>query len=80
MTVTKTVVNMGAYLGNSIFVVSLSLIIHFGVATLFEVQQRATDFGALYAALVIVLVPTVILYLVGQKYLIGSLNVGGVKE
>jgi len=51
-----------------------------GVANLFEVQQRATDFGALYAALVIVLIPTVIIYLIGQKYLIGALNVGGVKE
>jgi N-acetylglucosamine transport system permease protein len=51
-----------------------------GVSALFEVQQRATDFGALYAALVIVLVPTAILYLIGQKYLIGALNVGGIKE
>ena len=51
-----------------------------GVANLFEVQQRATDFGALYAALVIVLVPTVIIYLIGQRYLIGSFNLGGVKE
>jgi len=51
-----------------------------GVANLFEVQQRATDFGALYAALVIVLIPTVIIYLIGQKYLIGALNMGGVKE
>ena len=51
-----------------------------GVANLFEVQQRATDFGALYAALMIVFVPTVIIYLIGQKYLIGAFNMGGVKE
>ena len=51
-----------------------------GVATLFEVQQRATDFGALYAALVMVLLPTAIMYLIGQKYLIGAFNMGGVKE
>jgi len=50
-----------------------------GVARLFEVQQRATDFGALYAALMVVLVPTVIIYLIGQKYLIGAFNMGGVK-
>ena len=50
-----------------------------GVAALFEVQQRATDFGALYAALMVVLVPTAIIYLIGQKYLIGSFNMGGVK-
>jgi len=50
-----------------------------GVANLFEVQQRATDFGALYAALMVVLVPTAIIYLIGQKYLIGAFNMGGVK-
>jgi len=50
-----------------------------GVARLFEVQQRATDFGALYAALMVVLIPTVIIYLIGQKYLIGAFNMGGVK-
>lgn len=50
-----------------------------GVATLFEVQQRATDFGALYAALMVVLVPTAIIYFIGQKYLIGSFNMGGLK-
>jgi N-acetylglucosamine transport system permease protein len=50
-----------------------------GVANLFEVQQRATDFGALYAALMVVLVPTAIIYFIGQKYLIGSFNMGGVK-
>ena len=50
-----------------------------GVANLFEVQRRATDFGALYAALMMVLVPTVIIYLVGQKYLISGIS-GGLKE
>jgi len=50
-----------------------------GVANLFEVQQRATDFGALYAALMVVLVPTVIIYLIGQKYLLGAFNMSGVK-
>jgi len=51
-----------------------------GVANLFEVQQRMTDWGALYAALIVVLIPTVIIYIIGQKYLIGSFNMGGVKE
>jgi len=50
-----------------------------GVASLFEVQQRATDYGALYAALMVVLVPTAIIYLIGQKYLIGAFNMSGVK-
>jgi N-acetylglucosamine transport system permease protein len=51
-----------------------------GVANLFEVQRRATDFGALYAALMIVLVPTVIIYLIGQRHLIKGIGVGGIKE
>ena len=51
-----------------------------GVANLFEVQQRATDFGALYAALMMVLVPTVIIYLIGQQYLIKGIGAGGIKE
>lgn len=51
-----------------------------GLANLFEVQQYATDWSALFAALIIVLVPTIIIYLVGQKYLIGGISMGGLKE
>jgi N-acetylglucosamine transport system permease protein len=51
-----------------------------GLARLFVVQQYATDWGALFAALIIVLVPTTILFLIGQKYLIGGMNLGGIKE
>ena len=51
-----------------------------GVANLFEVQRRATDFGALYAALMIVLVPTLIIYFIGQRYLTKGIAMGGVKE
>jgi N-acetylglucosamine transport system permease protein len=51
-----------------------------GVANLFEVQRRATDFGALYAALMIVLVPTIIIYLIGQRHLIKGIGAGGLKE
>ena len=54
--------------------------LNLGLANLFEVQQRATDFGALYAALIIMLIPTIIIYLIGQKHLIGALNTGGIKE
>jgi len=50
-----------------------------GVANLFEVQKRATDFGALYAALVLVLVPTVIIYLIGQRHLVKGIAAGGLK-
>lgn len=50
-----------------------------GLARLYEVQQYATDWGALFAALVLVLIPTVIMFAIGQKYLLGGINVGGVK-
>jgi N-acetylglucosamine transport system permease protein len=51
-----------------------------GLAHLFQVQRRATDFGALFAALVIVLVPTIGIYLVGQRYLLKGISAGGLKE
>jgi N-acetylglucosamine transport system permease protein len=51
-----------------------------GLAHLYQVQKRATDFGALFAALVIVLVPTIIIYLVGQKSLLKGIGAGGIKE
>lgn len=50
-----------------------------GVAALYEVQRYATDWGALFAALVMVLVPTALLYTMGQKYLVEGIQVGGVK-
>lgn len=51
-----------------------------GLAHLFQVQKRATDFGALFAALVIVLIPTIVIYLLGQQYLLKGISAGGVKE
>ena len=51
-----------------------------GLAHLYQVQRRATDFGALFAALVIILIPTIIIYLVGQKYLLKGVGAGGLKE
>ncbi|MDR1060696.1 MAG: carbohydrate ABC transporter permease [Clostridiales bacterium] len=50
-----------------------------GLANLYEQQRYATDWGALFAALMLVLAPTIALYAVGQKYLIQGINVGGVK-
>lgn len=50
-----------------------------GLANLYEVQRYATDWGALFAALVLVLVPTILLFVVGQKYLMQGISVGGVK-
>lgn len=51
-----------------------------GLANLYEVQRFATDWGALFAGLVMVLVPTVILYLFGQRYLLQGIAAGGLKE
>ena len=51
-----------------------------GLANLYEVQQYATDWSALFAALIIVLVQTIFIYLIGQKQLIGGVGMGGIKE
>ena len=51
-----------------------------GLAHLYQVQRRATDFGALFAALVIVLIPTIIIYLLGQRYLLKGISADGIKE
>lgn len=50
-----------------------------GLANLFEVQKYATDWGALFAALVIVMIPSGLVYLLGHKKLTSGLSVGGVK-
>lgn len=50
-----------------------------GMANLFEVQKYATDWGALFAGLVIIMVPTVIIYLIGQRYLLQGIGAGGLK-
>lgn len=50
-----------------------------GLANLMEVQRYATDWGALFAGLVIVLLPTVLLYAFTQKKLTEGLQMGGLK-
>lgn len=50
-----------------------------GLVNLFEVQRYATDWGALFAALIIILVPTLMLYIAGQKRLTQGMNIGGLK-
>lgn len=50
-----------------------------GLANLFEVQRYATDWGALFAGLVIVLVPTLLIYILAHEKLTTGMNVGGVK-
>jgi N-acetylglucosamine transport system permease protein len=50
-----------------------------GLARLYEIQRYATDWGALFAALAIVLLPTIGLFAVGQRYLIQGVSAGGIK-
>lgn len=50
-----------------------------GLQRLYEIQRYATDWGALFAALTIVLVPTVIMFALGQRYLIEGISAGGLK-
>lgn len=50
-----------------------------GLANLMEVQRYATDWGALFAGLVIVLAPTVLLYAFMQKKLTEGMQMGGLK-
>lgn len=50
-----------------------------GITAMYEMQRYATDWGALFAALVMVLIPTAAIYAVGQRYLMQGICVGGVK-
>lgn len=51
-----------------------------GLVNLYEVQRYATDWGALFAGLMIVLIPTVLVYLFAQDRLTQGMSMGGVKE
>ena len=42
-------------------------------------QNYATDWCALFAGLVIIMIPTIIIYLIGQRYLLQGIGAGGVK-
>ena len=50
-----------------------------GLQNLMEVQKFATDWGALFAGLVIVMVPTMVIYSLVHKKLTEGVNIGGVK-
>lgn len=49
------------------------------MAHLYEVQRYATDWGTLFAALVIALVSTLLIFMIGQKYIVQGMNIGGLK-
>ena len=50
-----------------------------GLQNLMEVQKYATDWGALFAGLVIVMLPTMIIYSLVHKKLTEGVNIGGIK-
>ncbi|REB10102.1 carbohydrate ABC transporter permease [Sporosarcina sp. BI001-red] len=50
-----------------------------GLANLMEVQRFATDWAALFAGLVLVLLPTITLYALTQKKLTEGMSMGGLK-
>lgn len=50
-----------------------------GLKNLMEVQKFATDWGAMFAGLVIVMVPTMVFYAIVQKRLTSGLSLGGLK-
>ncbi|WP_139993504.1 carbohydrate ABC transporter permease [Paenibacillus paridis] len=50
-----------------------------GLSNLMQIQQFATDWGSLFAGLVIVLAPTILVYALLQKKLTEGMSLGGVK-
>lgn len=50
-----------------------------GLKNLMAVQRTATNYGIMYAGLVVVMLPTLILYILVQKQLIQGMTAGGLK-
>ena len=50
-----------------------------GLVNLYEVLRYRTDWGALFAGLTIITVPTMIVFLIGQKKLVEGISIGGLK-
>ena len=50
-----------------------------GLLNLMQAQQSAAQYGILYAGLVMVMLPTLVLYICVQKKLIQGMTVGGLK-
>ena len=50
-----------------------------GLMNLMKAQNAAAEYGQMYAGLVIVMLPTLILYIIVQKKLTQGMTVGGIK-
>ncbi|XVV15242.1 carbohydrate ABC transporter permease [Actinoplanes sp. CA-131856] len=67
------------------FIISLTLLpgdnktVQVGLLNLFTAQKAAADYGRLYAGMVIVIVPVLIVYALVQRRLIEGMAAGGVK-
>lgn len=51
-----------------------------GLTNLYQVARGKAEYGRLYAGLVIIMLPTLILYILVQKRLTQGMTVGGIKE
>ena len=51
-----------------------------GLVILTETQERAAEWGQLFAGIIIVMIPVVVIYIMFQRMLISGLNTGAVKE
>ena len=51
-----------------------------GLMNLMKAQNAAAQYGQMYAGLVMVMLPTLILYILVQKKLTQGMNVGGLKD
>ena len=67
------------------FIISLTLMtgenrtLQVGLLNLFQAQRAAADYGRLYAGMVIVIIPVLIVYALVQKRLLQGVGQGGVK-
>ena len=50
-----------------------------GVLNLMQAQQAAAEYGPMYAGLVMVMIPVLVLYILVQKNLTKGMTVGGLK-
>lgn len=50
-----------------------------GLANLYAVQSYATDWGALFAGLTVAMIPTLVLFTIGEKYAVKGMSIGGLK-
>ena len=51
-----------------------------GLQNLMAVEKTATNYGIMYAGLVIVMIPTLVLYILVQRKLTQGMSLGGLKD